>query len=104
MLFSALIAFPFVELAPVTAIAPDKMPQQSVILQAINAFYSKYAAVRKDCVVFSFTSDIWYEVNISSAQINFLEGANSSIKNSLAQYRCAVLDYGYWCVVAIRTV
>jgi hypothetical protein len=95
----ALLVYPFTLLIPAVAIAPSSMPQQSVILKAINTFYSEYNAVPQNCLVFSFTPDIWFEVNRSSAQIDYLTGANSTLKNSIKQYSCAVLDYGYWCVV-----
>jgi hypothetical protein len=95
----AFLAYPFTFLIPAVAIAPNSMPQQSVILKAMNTFYSEYNAVPQNCLVFSFTPDIWFEVNRSSAQINYLTGANSTLKSSIKHYSCVVFDYGYWCVV-----
>jgi hypothetical protein len=95
----ALIVYPFTLLIPAVAIAPSAMPQQSVILKAINTFYSEYNDVPQNCLVFSFTPDIWFEVNRSSAQIDYLTGANSTLESSIRKYSCVVLDYGYWCVV-----
>ena len=94
-----LLAYPFYLLEPNVAISPSAMPQQSVILKAINTFYSSYNAVPQNCVVFSFTPDIWFEANRSSAQIGYLGGVNGTIKSSLSSYSCHVIDYGYWCVV-----
>jgi hypothetical protein len=99
ILFLVLVAYPFVTLIPVVTIAPSAMPQQSVILRAINTFYSNYSAVPQNCLVFSFTNDIWEEVNRSSAQIGYISGGNSTVQQLIMQYKCLVFDYGYWCVV-----
>ena len=94
---AAAFAYPFVMIAPVITMSPSSMPQQSVILKAVNFFYANYNSVPDNCLVFSFTPDLWYEVNISSAQINLMGSA--SISQDLGQNKCVVLDYGYWCVV-----
>ena len=94
---AAAFAYPFVMIAPVITMSPSSMPQQSVILKAVNFFYANYHSVPDNCLVFSFTPDLWYEVNISSAQINLMGSA--SISQDLGQNKCVVLDYGYWCVV-----
>ena len=91
----AAVAYPFLAVAPVITLSPQKMPQQTVILKAMGFFYGNYNAVPKDCIVFSFTPDIWEEVNVSSAQIGDLSSPTPGEKS----YGCAVLDYGYWCVV-----
>ncbi len=96
---TVLLVFPFWLLVPIAAISPSAMPQQSVILNAMNFFYSNYNAVPQNCLVFSHTPDIWAEVNRSSAQISYLSGANSTNKQTISGYKCLVVDYGYWCVV-----
>ena len=55
----AAVAYPFLAVAPVITLSPQKMPQQTVILKAMGFFYGNYNAVPKDCIVFSFTPDIW---------------------------------------------
>ncbi len=95
----ALLVYPFALLLPVVTLPPAQMPQQSVILGSINYFYARYSSVPTSCLVFSFTPDIWVEVNRSSAQIGYLNGANSTNRNLISQYSCLVIDYGYWCVV-----
>ncbi len=94
-----LLGYPFLGLIPSITLAPQLMPQQSVILKAINFFYANYSAVPQNCVVFSNTPDIWEEVNRSSAQISYLESANATLTQNFSQYKCIVFDYGYWCVV-----
>ncbi|MCL5239696.1 MAG: glycosyltransferase family 39 protein [Candidatus Marsarchaeota archaeon] len=94
-----LLVLPFAFLAPTVALPPSEMPQQAVILNAMNTFYNSYNAVPANCLVFSFTPDIWYEVNRSSAQIGYLMASNQTIHDEISSYSCLVLDYGYWCVV-----
>lgn len=93
---AAAVIYPFAMVAPVITMSPSSMPQQSVILKAVNFFYGNYNLVQSNCLVFSFTPDMWYEVNISSAQINLM---GSSAVSGSAVHGCVVLDYGYWCVV-----
>jgi MFS family permease len=93
------LLYPFAALEPVFTLAPNQMPQQSVILPATTFFYNSYKAVPNDCLVFSFTPDIWYEVNVSSAQIGYANGAGGGIGESIDNYSCKVVDSGYWCVV-----
>ena len=99
ILVAAVVIYPFVGLVPIITLAPQQMPQQSVILRSVNFFYGNYSAVPKNCLVFTFTPDIWFEVNRSAAQIGYLQGANDTLKESFANYSCKVFDYGYWCVV-----
>lgn len=80
-------------------LAPSNMPQQSVILPAMNFFYANYSSVPKDCLVFTYTPDIWYEVNRSAAQISYINSQESAFLNNTSGYRCFVLDRGYWCNV-----
>ncbi len=93
------VLFPFVMLIPNVTILPQNMPQQSVILNAMNFFYANYSKVPSNCLVFSFTPEIWYNVNRTSAEINYLFGANQSLESTFKNYSCVVVDYGYWCVV-----
>lgn len=94
-----LLILPFVQLSNITTLLPQNMPQQPVIYRAISFFYNNYKSVPQDCLVFSSTPDIWFEVNRSSAEIGYLNGANATVKQEIAQNSCYVLDYGYWCVV-----
>jgi hypothetical protein len=94
-----LIVYPFILLVPVVTLAPNAMPQQTVILRAINTFYANYTQVPSSCLVFSFTNDVWEEFNRSSIQIGYLSGSNESTRQLIKQYSCLAFDYGYWCVV-----
>ncbi len=91
----AFSAYPFLALAPVITMSPQDMPQQTTILKAVDFFYNNYNAVPKNCLVFSFTPDIWYGKNVSSVQVGYLGGDF----NGSDAYSCKVMDYGYWCVV-----
>ena len=97
ILVAAAVIYPFAGLVPIITLAPQQMPQQSVILRSVDFFYGNYSAVPENCLVFTFTPDIWFEVNRSAAQIGYLQGANDTLKASFANYSCKVFDYGYWC-------
>ena len=96
---AALLVAPFAYLVPVVDDPTSAMPQQSVILKAVNTFYGNYSAVPQNCLVFTFTPDIWVEANRSAAQIGYINGANATLQQSFSDYSCKVFDYGYWCVV-----
>ena len=97
--FIIIAAVVLVEFLPQTAILPANAPQQSVILPATNFIENNYTAVPQNCLVFSFTPDVWYELGRSSAQIGYLGSTNQSFIDFEKGYRCFVLDYGYWCLV-----
>jgi len=93
------VAYPFYAVSNLINLKVSQMPQQSVIAPTIRFFYSNYSKVPSNCLVFSFTPDIWYEVGRASAQIGYLGLANSTIVNLEKNFSCFVLDYGYWCMV-----
>ena len=97
--FLIVIAFVFVQFFPIVTMPPSSAPQQSVILPASNFINSNYSAVPSNCLVFSFTPDMWYENGRASAQIGYLQSDSSNFTNFTKSYRCFVLDYGYWCLV-----
>ncbi|MDE1823170.1 MAG: glycosyltransferase family 39 protein [Candidatus Micrarchaeota archaeon] len=83
----------------IITIAPQNMPQQNVIYPAMSFFYGNYSHVPNNCLVFSFTPDIWLEVNRSAAQIGYIYGGDSNFTDFSRRYSCYVFDYGYWCTV-----
>lgn len=95
IVIAALIFYPFISALPILTITQQNMPQQHVIAPALNFIYGNYGKVPQNCLVFSFTPDVWYALNRSSAQIGYLGNSNGMSKN----YSCFVFDYGYWCVV-----
>ncbi len=88
---------------PIFTLAPKSMPQQSVILNAINFFYANYSDVPANCMVFTYTPDIWYMENRSAAQISYLTSPGTTFSNDTKNYRCFALDQGYWCNVPPET-
>lgn len=93
------LVYPFTGYIKEITIPPTAMPQQHVIYPALQFVYDNYSAVPNNCLVFSFTPDVWYEQNRSAAQIGLLGGGDQQFKDFESQYSCYVLDYGYWCVV-----
>ncbi len=91
--------YPFARLIDVVTLPPSQMPQQGQIYPVMQDFYNMYSKVPANCLVFSSTPDIWYEVGRASAQEGYIFGANQTIASELSKFRCFVFDYGYWCTV-----
>lgn len=98
VIFAALIAYPFTMLIHEITLTPQEMPQQSVIHTAVDFIYNNYQVIPSQCVVFTFTPDMFEEFNRSAAEIGYLNG-NSSVMNITKLFPCEIFDYGYWCVV-----
>ena len=96
-LSAVLITYPFVSLMPNFTIEPSHMPQQSVVLKMVNFIYGNYTAVPSNCLVFSFTPDVWYELNRSAAQIGYFNTQGPTFVKFEKQFSCFVFDHGYWC-------
>jgi hypothetical protein len=94
-----LVIYPFYTYIPIITTTIQNMPQQAVISTAMNFFYKNYSKVPSNCLVFTFTPDMWYEVNRSAAQIGYLGSGDSQFKNFSSNYKCIVFDFGYWCNV-----
>ncbi|MFP3215330.1 MAG: hypothetical protein RXR32_02150 [Candidatus Micrarchaeota archaeon] len=99
ILFAIFFAYPFANLFNLITLNVNEMPQQSVIAPTIEFFYHNYQKVPANCLVFSFTPDIWFEVGRASMQIGYLGSGNSTIASIEKNFSCYVLDYGYWCMV-----
>ena len=96
-LSAVLIAYPFIALMPNFTLEPGHMPQQSVVLRMVNFIYGNYTSVPSNCLVFSFTPDVWYELNRSAAQIGYFNTQGPSFVKFEKQFSCFVFDHGYWC-------
>lgn len=93
------ILLPFIALIPNITLKLQNMPQQGVIGGAVTYFYNNYQSVPQNCMVFTFTPDLWTEFGRGAAQIGYLQGRNLNFTNATKSYSCFVLDYGYWCQV-----
>ncbi len=99
ILIVAIVVFPFTLLISDITLSPHAMPQQSVIYNAVNFVYNNIDAVPANCLVFTFTPDLFEEFNRSAAQIGYMNGNETVSSNVTGHFSCYVLDYGYWCVV-----
>ena len=99
VLLIVLVVVPFITLIPNITLKPQNMPQQTVIYDALSFFHSNYNRVPTNCLVYTFTPDLWYEVNRSAAQIGSLTSIDPQSTNFSDGYSCKVIDYGYWCNV-----
>ncbi|MDE1768583.1 MAG: glycosyltransferase family 39 protein, partial [Candidatus Micrarchaeota archaeon] len=91
--------YPFVTAISAVTMPPSDMPQQQTAFAATNFINANYNAVPANCLVFSFTPDVWYELNRSSAQIGMLGSPDPSFDAFASHYSCFVIDYGFWCNV-----
>ncbi len=98
-LFILAVAYPFAAFVPYLTLAQQNLPQEGIALNAVNFIYQNYTDVPPNCLVFSFTPDIWYALNRSSAQIGYLGSTDANFTKFAGRYSCYVLDYGYWCSV-----
>ena len=99
ILVGAFAIYPFIAAFTTLSIAPQSMPQEPGPSTATNFIYANYNSVPPSCLVFSFTPDIWYELNRSSAQIGYVGSTDPNFTVFASHYSCYVLDYGYWCSV-----
>jgi hypothetical protein len=95
----AFVVYPFIFASNAITMQPQSMPQEPYPLTATNFIHTNYNSVPTNCLVFSFTPDIWYELNRSAAQVGYLGSTDSNFTSFASRYSCFVLDYGYWCVV-----
>jgi hypothetical protein len=95
------IILPFYFLIPFLTLPVSQMPQEYFNSQATSFIYNNYQKVPTSCLVFSFTPDIWYELNRSAAQVSyFTQSNNETINTIFKNYSCFVFDYGYWCTIS----
>ncbi|MGI0141475.1 MAG: ArnT family glycosyltransferase [Candidatus Micrarchaeales archaeon] len=93
------VIYPFITLIPNITLKPSDMPQQTVIYDALTFFYNNYNKVPTNCLVYTFTPDLWFEFNKSAAQITYLSSSDGQFLNNTKSYSCSVVDFGYWCNV-----
>lgn len=98
VLLLIVVLFPFFSILPKITIPISQMPQEYFNTQATSFIYNNYQKVPTSCLVFSFTPDIWYELNRSAAQVSYLGSGNMTTnEETFKNYSCFVFDYGYWC-------
>ncbi len=91
--------YPFVAAFNTLSLTPQNMPQEPGPNTATSFIYANYNSIPTNCLVFSFTPDIWYELNRSSAQVGYVGSTDSNFTLFASHFSCYVLDYGYWCSV-----
>lgn len=99
ILLAIFAVYPFAVSIKNITLLPQNMPQEPGPLTATNFIYANYNVVPTSCLVFSFTPDIWFELNRSAAQIGDLRSSDKNFTKFESNYSCFVIDYGYWCSV-----
>lgn len=94
---------PFVYSLNIVTIPYSQMPQERTPLAAVDFIYNNTGLVPPDCLVFSFTPDVWYLQNRSAAQIGYFNSSNATFQAFESKYSCFVMDYGYWCDITSYT-
>ena len=101
VIFAVLIilfaVLPFYNSLKIVTISPANMPQEVMPMSATNFIYQNTFKVPSNCLVFSFTPDVWWEQNRSAAQIGWLGNGNSTFTSFENTFTCFFFDKGYWC-------
>ncbi len=93
----AFAIYPFIALAPNITMLPSQMPQQKWIFGMVNFIHGNSTLVPSNCLVFTFTPDVWYMLNRSAMQVEFFRSGNPQAIAFESQFSCFVFDRGYWC-------
>ncbi len=94
LLFTAVMV-PFALIVPTITVPVSGMPQEHMANAAVSFIYQSYNKVPTNCLVYTFTPDLWYELGRSAASVQTYMPGSSATKG----YSCYVFDYGYWCAV-----
>lgn len=97
ILITLFAIYPFISATHNITLPPLQMPQEPMPYSATSFIYNNYQAVPANCLVFSFTPDVWYELNRSAVQIGYFQNENETFVSFEKNYNCYVLDIGYWC-------
>ncbi|MHB1830261.1 MAG: glycosyltransferase family 39 protein [Candidatus Micrarchaeaceae archaeon] len=96
-LILAFAIYPFYNSMNIITMNTSQMPQQQMALNAVNFIYQNAGKVPSNCLVFTFTPDVWYELNRSAAQVGYFGSLDPNFTRFASQFSCFVFDQGYWC-------
>ncbi|MCL4365493.1 glycosyltransferase family 39 protein [Candidatus Marsarchaeota archaeon] len=96
-LIALFIIYPFVSALGTTTMPYSQMQQESAPLAAVNFIHANYRDVPANCLVFTFTPDIWYGLNRSASQVGYFNSQDSNFTKFESRFSCFVFDWGYWC-------
>ncbi len=100
--WAALVIIVVVIFVPIYTLLPLLSVNPSNILQAGDArFYENFvynssSIIPQNCIVYSYDPTIFQLNNRTSTQIGNLYNT-TQVDQYMQQYKCLVLDYGYWC-------
>ena len=97
VLITAFAIYPFYNSISIITMNTSQMPQQQMALNAVNFIYRNAGKVPSNCLVFTFTPDVWYELNRSAAQVGYFGSSDPNFTRFASQFSCFVFDQGYWC-------
>ena len=101
LVFIALIVlfviYPFIGALGTTTMPYSQMPQESASLAAVNFIRADYLEIPSNCLVFTFTPDVWYGLNRSASQVGYFNSQDSNFTKFESGFSCFAFDWGYWC-------
>ncbi|MEM0154766.1 MAG: hypothetical protein QW814_02950 [Methanothrix sp.] len=92
----AILAYSFLLQVHELAIKPSDIAQAGGARFYENFVYNSSNKIPNDCLVFSYDPTLFNIVGKASVQYYYVY--NQSFMSTIgAEYKCLVLDYGYWC-------
>lgn len=92
----ALLFTPIYLLMPRLSVSPSNIQQAGDARFDENFVYNSSSAIPSNCLVYSYDPTLFQLVGRNSTQIGNLYNLTQT-NQYMAQQKCLVLDYGYWC-------
>jgi hypothetical protein len=92
----AVIFIPIYQLLPYLSVNPSTIQQAGDARFYENLVYNISNEIPTNCIVYSYDPTLFQLNNKTSTQIDNLYN-NTQVSQYMQQYKCLVLDYGYWC-------
>ena len=92
----AIVIYPAYSLAPRLSISPSRIPQAPDARFYEGFVYNESGMIPQDCLVYTYDPALFNINNRTATQMSDLYNI-SRYNQFRSQYRCLVLDYGYWC-------
>ncbi len=92
----AVIFVPIYRLLPLLSVDPSSIQQAGDARFYEGFVYNNSQVIPRGCIVYSYDPTLYQLNNITSTQIDNLYNV-TQVNAYMKQYKCLVLDYGYWC-------
>ncbi len=92
----AILVYSFLLQVHELAIKPSEIAQAGGARFYENFVYNSSSKIPNDCLVFSYDPTLFNTVGKASVQYFYIYN-QSFMSTAMAEYKCLVIDYGYWC-------